>query len=191
MQPQVKSAWSNETTNAKWHFPNKTNAKMWYHAGFSLNVFKAYTRWLFIMYLSRSLRGLYSNEAVSAPNLADTHYFYQICLLNFILLFMTYQQGASSFFHKISKINLVMPSINCWLVLFVGISRKKSHTILCVFLDESGESKCKNKVSTPIIMSFWFKLSVNITLSKIIYKSSYSKDTQKWHQSRRTIFPFF
>lgn len=72
-----------------------------------------------------------------------------------------------------------MPSINCWLVLFVGISRKKSHTILCVFLDESGESKCKNKVSTPIIMSFWFKLSVNITLSKIIYKSSYSKDTQK------------
>lgn len=41
---------------------------------FPLNVFKAYTQWLFIMYLLRSLRGLYSNEAIAAPNLADTQY---------------------------------------------------------------------------------------------------------------------
>lgn len=77
---------------------------MWYHAIFSLNVFKAYTQWLFIMYLSRSLRGLYSNEAISAPNLADTQYLLQICLLNFVFLLVTYQQGASSFLQKILKL---------------------------------------------------------------------------------------
>lgn len=55
-----------------------------------------------------------------------------------------------------------------------------------MFPDESGESKHTNKVSTPVIMSFWFNLAVNITVSKIIYKISHSQDTQKWHQNRRT-----